>query len=265
VSSDPQPAATAHVEESEDPLNPELKLAVTFEVLHRLKVAAKSRLLSMEELDLIEFLVAHVASLSSSLACKAATIESPAPPPEARQVVFPQSDPSVPYAHRHAVGDVSATIVRSSTPPSVALELHAIGAGESCKAKPPDIAALESGCKGSALRCTRWSARLAAKCRGGTFTLPAPRRCLPNKVVLKRRLACPRPCPCVPFVVAPPSVVAALLLLFLPVALDVTSSQLRSCGAVSGPMSSLLVHDPCLSPLFYFFFFFSFVLELGAS
>jgi hypothetical protein len=74
VSSDPQPAAAAHVEESEDPLNPELKLAVTFEVLHRLKVAAKSRLLSIEELDLIEFLVAHVTSLSSSLACKAATV-----------------------------------------------------------------------------------------------------------------------------------------------------------------------------------------------
>jgi hypothetical protein len=62
-------------------LTPELQLAIAFEVLHRLKMAVKSRLLSTEELDLIEFLLTLVASLSSSLACKAAAVESPMPPP----------------------------------------------------------------------------------------------------------------------------------------------------------------------------------------
>jgi hypothetical protein len=52
-----QPADTAHVEESEEPLTPELQLVVAFKVLHRLKVAAKSRLLSAKELGIIEFLV----------------------------------------------------------------------------------------------------------------------------------------------------------------------------------------------------------------
>jgi hypothetical protein len=88
VSSNPQPVAIAHVEESEEPLTLELQLAVVFEVLHRLKVVAKSRWLSTEELDLIEFLVAQVTSLSSSLACKAATTESPVPPPVAHEVVI---------------------------------------------------------------------------------------------------------------------------------------------------------------------------------
>jgi hypothetical protein len=60
-------------------------LAIAFEVLHHLKVVAKSWLLSMEELDLIEFLVAQVAALSSSLA---ATTESSAPPPVVREVVI---------------------------------------------------------------------------------------------------------------------------------------------------------------------------------
>jgi hypothetical protein len=62
-------------------LTPELQLAIAFEVLHCLKMAAKSRLLSTEELDLIEFLLTLVASLSSSLACKAAAVESPMPCP----------------------------------------------------------------------------------------------------------------------------------------------------------------------------------------
>jgi hypothetical protein len=118
-------------------------LAIAFEVHHRLKVAAKSRLLSVEELDLIEFLVAQVASLSSSLACKAATAESSTSPPLAREVVILQSDSGVPYAHRLAVGDVSTVVIRYSTPPPMALELQAIGVGESFKAKLSDIAVLE--------------------------------------------------------------------------------------------------------------------------
>jgi hypothetical protein len=147
--------------------------------------------LSMEELDLIEFLVAQVAALSSSLA---ATTESSAPPLVVREVVISQSDPGVPCAHHRAVRDVSTTVVRSSTPPSMALELQAIGVGESFMAKLPDIAALETDRKGSTFICDCRSARLATKCHGGTFALPAPRRHLPNKVVPWRRLACPRPC-----------------------------------------------------------------------
>jgi hypothetical protein len=71
-------------------------LPIVFEVLHRLKMAVKSRMLSVEELDLIEFLVAQVASLSSSLTCKVATVESSTPPPLAREAVFLQPDPVVP-------------------------------------------------------------------------------------------------------------------------------------------------------------------------
>jgi hypothetical protein len=45
VSLDPQPDAAAHVEApaSNEALTPELQLAVAFEVLHRLTLAAKSR------------------------------------------------------------------------------------------------------------------------------------------------------------------------------------------------------------------------------
>jgi hypothetical protein len=120
------------------------------------------------------------------LACKAATAESSVPPLVAREVMVPQFNPGVPCAHRLAVGDVSTAVVRSSTPPPVALELQAIDVGESFKAKPPDIVVLESGRKGSAIICARQSARLAKKCRGGTSALPAPCRRLPNKVVPRR-------------------------------------------------------------------------------
>jgi hypothetical protein len=129
-------------------------LAVAFEVLHRLKVAVKSKLLSTDELGLIEFLLAQVASLRSSLAWKVATTESPV----ARELMFLQSDPDAPCARHRVVGDVSAIVVRSSPPPSVALELQAIGLGESFEAKPLNIAALELGRKGSAVRCARRNA-----------------------------------------------------------------------------------------------------------
>jgi hypothetical protein len=57
VSSDPQPAAAAHVEEPEliEPLSPELQLTIAFEVLHHLEMAEKSRSLSAKELDLVSF------------------------------------------------------------------------------------------------------------------------------------------------------------------------------------------------------------------
>jgi hypothetical protein len=91
-------------------------------------------------------------------------------------------------------GDASAIIVRLSTPPSVALELLALGVGGSFKAKPPHIAALEVGRKGVAFMCARQNARLAAKCYGGSSELAVPHHRLPSKVVLRRRLVCPRSC-----------------------------------------------------------------------
>jgi hypothetical protein len=59
-------------------------LAIAFEVLHRLEMAEKGGSLSMEEVDLIEFLVA---SLSSSLAHEDAISESLVPSLVACEVV----------------------------------------------------------------------------------------------------------------------------------------------------------------------------------
>jgi hypothetical protein len=73
-------------------LTPELQLDIAFEVLHRLDMARRSRSLSMEELDLVEFLDTQVAMLSSSLAYGASIVESPMPTPMACQVVDLQSD-----------------------------------------------------------------------------------------------------------------------------------------------------------------------------
>jgi hypothetical protein len=125
----------------------ELQLAIAFEVFHRLKMATKIRLLSVDELDLIEFLVAQVASLSSSLACKVVAAESSVPLPVSCEVMILQCDPVVPSASPRVVGDASAVIVGSSAPPSVAFELQAIGVGEFFKMKPPDSTALEAGHK----------------------------------------------------------------------------------------------------------------------
>jgi hypothetical protein len=55
-------------------------------------MAEKGRLLCVEELDLIEFLVA---SLSSSLACKVAIVKSPV----AHEVVILQFEPVIPSAN----------------------------------------------------------------------------------------------------------------------------------------------------------------------
>jgi hypothetical protein len=61
-------------------LTPELQLAIAYELLHNFDMAEKNMSLSMEELDLIEFLVAQVVLLSSSLAvevtCEAVVAES---------------------------------------------------------------------------------------------------------------------------------------------------------------------------------------------
>jgi hypothetical protein len=67
-------------------------LDVAFKVLHHFNMAEKNMLLSAEELDLVEFLVAQVASLSCCLAVKvevvgeAAIAEALAPPSVACEV-----------------------------------------------------------------------------------------------------------------------------------------------------------------------------------
>jgi hypothetical protein len=86
VSLDMQPHVATHIEEpaSDEVLTPELQLAIAFKVLHRLHMVEKSRSLYVKELDLVEFLVAQVALLSScptvEVVCEVAFIMSPAPP-----------------------------------------------------------------------------------------------------------------------------------------------------------------------------------------
>jgi hypothetical protein len=82
------------------------------------------------------------------------------------------------------VVDASVVVVGSSSPLVVSLELHATIVGESFKAKPPGLTALEVCMKAPASVCSQRSARLAVKCRRGTFELSVPRRRLPSKVVL---------------------------------------------------------------------------------
>jgi hypothetical protein len=128
---DPQPDTAVRGEEptSDEVLNVELPLAVTFEVLHHVGMAAKSRSLSTEELDLVGFLVTQVASLSSSLVvemtCEAAITVPLAPPPLAREVMDLQPGPVVSPAPPPVVVDASVSVVGSSTTPLVAWVLQA--------------------------------------------------------------------------------------------------------------------------------------------
>jgi hypothetical protein len=125
--------------------------------------------LSTKELDLVEFLVAQVASLSSSLAVEvevageAVVTESSDLPPMACEVVSLQPIPVVLLAPSYDRGYIDRWVV-PPPPPTVALELQAASVGESFKAKPPDIAVLVACPKG-----------LAAKCRGRTVKLTVPR------------------------------------------------------------------------------------------
>jgi hypothetical protein len=95
----------AHMEElaSDEVLSLELQLVVTFEVLHHLRMAEKNRSLFAEELDLVEFLVAQVALLSSSLMIvvvgETAFTMSLAPPLATHEVVAMQPDHVVSSAH----------------------------------------------------------------------------------------------------------------------------------------------------------------------
>jgi hypothetical protein len=192
VSLDLQPTAAAHIEEpaSVVALTLELHLAIAFELLHRFDMAEKNTSLSMEVFDLIEFLVAQVASLSSFLAvevaCEAIIAESSTLPPVACKAMDLQSVIIISLATppcrvidsssggmqghgstvrrhhlvscpNHTHQDVNALTagVRSSTPSAVDVELQAPGIRESFKAKPPELVALEVGLKGAALVCSR--------------------------------------------------------------------------------------------------------------
>jgi hypothetical protein len=70
-------------------------------------------LLSKEELDLVDFLVAQVTSLSSSLACEAFIAKLSVPPPVTCEVIYLQSN---------LIVDAHVGIIRSSTLLVVALE-----------------------------------------------------------------------------------------------------------------------------------------------
>jgi hypothetical protein len=124
------------------------------------------------------------------MACEAVIAMSLVPPPVACQVVDLLFDLLIPSANP------------APPPPAVTLELHATGVGESFKAKSTDLAALEVCLKGTASVCSRWSARLAMRCRRGTFNLSVPHCRLPSKVVSRRRMACPKSCSLRPLHVA---------------------------------------------------------------
>jgi hypothetical protein len=114
--------------------------------------------------------------------CEADTAVSSTPLLVAREVVDrPRSLASHPSYAMYA-----SVVVGSSPSPVVAFELYASSLGESFKSKPPDLAALEVCLKGAASRCPRWSARLAARCRGGTFKRLIPRRCLHRRLPSNR-------------------------------------------------------------------------------
>jgi hypothetical protein len=147
---------------------------------------------------LVEFLVAHVTSLSPSLTCEVFIAEPLMPPPMSCEVVDLQSDLVVSPASLPlpppSVMDAPAAVVGSSTPPAVSLELQAAGVRESFKVKPPNLSSLEVFLRGVAFVCSRRSARLTAKHRGGTFELLGPHRLLPGKVVLRQHMSCPKSC-----------------------------------------------------------------------
>jgi hypothetical protein len=146
VSLDAHPVVVAHVEEyaSVEAHTPELQLAVAFEVLHGLDMAEKSGSLSMEEHDLVEFLVAQVASLNSSLAVEVAgkvvVVESLDLPPVTCEVMSLRPIPVVspaPFLRSW----IHRSLGRRPPPPSF-------------KVKAPDLAALVTCQKGAIFMCS---------------------------------------------------------------------------------------------------------------
>jgi hypothetical protein len=186
-------------------------------VLHHLDMAAKSRSLFAEDIDLVEFLVVQIVSLSSSLVVEVEVvgepviIESSDLPPMAGEVMSLHPFPVV------SLAPPPGLVVGSVTPPALALELHAAGKQESFKAKPPDLAAWVACLKG-----------LAVKCCHRTIKLPVPHHCLRHRLAnsSRHRMVLPRLCslrPLLGFSAAPP-----------PVCFDVSISLLRSAWHMEG-------------------------------
>jgi hypothetical protein len=147
VKLDLQPTAIVPSEDpaSDEALAPELQLEVAYEVLHCLNMVEKSRSLSVEELDLIEFLLDQVTLLSSSLVvevagedvgaessalplavevtCEDVITESLALPPTVCEAVELQADIIVSQATPPTVVDAQVAIAWSSSLPVVALVL----------------------------------------------------------------------------------------------------------------------------------------------
>jgi hypothetical protein len=168
-----------------DPLSHELQLEVAFELLHHFDLAEKSRSLSLEELDLIEFLVAQVALLSFSLAIEEPCDVVVAEPQDifsvACELVELQPNFVSSSATPPVVMDMPVAIIGSPSPLVEALELHGFGVMVSFEAKKsPDIAPLEVGPKGASLLCSLRRARMAMKSHP------------PSKVISRRHLAHPR-------------------------------------------------------------------------
>jgi hypothetical protein len=226
-----EPGLLTPVEEhnEEHPLpSPELHLHIVIEVMSRLRMAQESRSLVYEEMPLIYFLLDQMVLMkemvlqqgsvvpsialelllqkqaalpldeatsvhqqsSKILGCKTVIAEEPTLP---LVVVDSQSDILVSSASLPVAVDVSVAIVGSLDFSVVALGLHASSVVEFFEVKPPDLAAWEVDPMGAVV-CSRQSARLVAKCRGGTFKLPVPRHRLPGKVVSKQRMTHPRSC-----------------------------------------------------------------------
>jgi hypothetical protein len=105
-------------------------LAIAFKLLYRFDLAEKSMSLFVEELDLVEFLVAQVALLIFSLAmeeaCKGIIVELHDLSLVACEAVELLSDIVSSFATRTAVVDVPVVIVGSPSPLAEALELQAI-------------------------------------------------------------------------------------------------------------------------------------------
>jgi hypothetical protein len=172
----------------------------------------------MEEINLIEFLVAQVAMLGRSSCCVELFSDGGGGMQYYHCRVADSSFGSMRgrgssiqhchlVCHPPVVVDALVIVIGLLTSPAVALELQATGVVESFEVKLPDFAALEVGLKGAALVCSRRSAQLAPKCHEGPSSFWFLVTALPSKVVLRQRMAHPRSCSLCPglhFTVASP-------------------------------------------------------------
>jgi hypothetical protein len=122
--------------------------------------------------DLVEILVVHVISLSSSLACKAIIVESSLSHLMACEVVDLQSNLIVPPA---------------SPPSPLPCDHGCTGYRHWVVDSPRGGLGASGHCRRGILQdeaafvYSRWSARLVAKRREGTFELLGPHHCLPQQ------------------------------------------------------------------------------------